>query len=179
LVSDLDLFKKRLVINTVKHRVYNLICECPGIHFRDVQRRTATATGTLTYNLDCLVKTGILKTVRDGEYLRYYSCKELSADEKEIIELMRRKSVRHILLFLFENNTNNNEKLSKILDLSPSTISWHIKKLVCAGILKESVVGRKTFYSINNPELIGRVLIQYKESFMDKLVDRFAEMWES
>jgi predicted transcriptional regulator len=175
---DFNLLKKRFFGNSTRYRLYTLINECPGIHFRDVQRRTETATGTLTYNLEYLTKIGMLRTVRDGEYLRFYSFRELPLSEKAILELMRRKSVRHIVLFLLENSSNN-DQLSKLLNLSPSTISWHTKKLINAGILGENVLGRKTFYSIRDPELIAEVLIKYKESFIDKLVDRFAEMWDT
>jgi hypothetical protein len=39
------------------------------------------------------------------------------------------------------------------------------------------VEGRKVFYSVNNQELVSGILIKYKESYLDKLVDRFVEMW--
>ena len=162
----------------IRQKLLTLISECPGIHFRDAQRRTQSATGSLTYHLDCLVKAGLLTTVRDGKYLRYYACKERPIEEKGILELSRRKTDRHILLLLLQNEANTNEELSKILSLSPSTISWHIKKLIETNILSVKVEGRKVFYSVNSPELVSAILINYKESYIDKLVDRFVEMWE-
>ena len=121
---------KKLLEVGIRQKLFTLISECPGIHFRDVQRRTESSTGNLTYHLDCLVKAGLLTTVRDGKYLRYYAFIEKSTEEKRILEIARRKTDRHILLLLLQNETNTNEELSKILNLSPSTISWHIKKLI-------------------------------------------------
>jgi DNA-binding transcriptional ArsR family regulator len=62
---------------------------------------------------------------------------------------------------------------------TPSTISWHLKKLIDVSIVNKEVEGRRSFYSVNNPDLIIKVLIKYKESFLDILVDRFIEMWEA
>jgi predicted transcriptional regulator len=168
---------KKLLEVGIRQKLFTLISECPGIHFRDAQRRTESSTGNLTYHLDSLVKAGLLTTVRDGKYLRYYAFTEKSTEEKRILELARRKTDRHILLLLLENETNTNEELSKILRLSPSTISWHIKKLIETNILCVKTEGRKVFYSVNSPELVSGILVKYKESYMDKLVDRFVEMW--
>jgi predicted transcriptional regulator len=64
--------------------------------------------------------------------------------------------------------------------LSPSTVSWHIKKLE-----KESVIGfvkngRKKIYNIliDKNEIIN-LLITYQETFFDKLVDNVIEMWDT
>ena len=91
---------------------------------------------------------------------------------------MRQKSVRRILLYLLEYKNCNHEQLVKSVDLSPATVSWHVKKLVDSKIVDKEVVGRNSFYSINDPELVKKTLVTYRESFLDKLVDRFIEMWE-
>jgi len=161
-----------------RQKLFTLISECPGIHFREAQRRTESATGNLTYHLDYLVKNGLLTAVPDGKYCRYYAYKEVTIEEREILELARRKTDRHILLLLLQNEIDTNEQLSKTLKLSPSTISWHIKKLIETNILSVTTEGRQVFYSVNNPGLVSIVLIKYKESYKDKFVDRFVEMWE-
>ena len=168
---------KKLLEVGIRQKLFTLISESPGIHFRDAQRRTESSTGNLTYHLDCLVKAGLLTTVRDGKYLRYYAFTEKSTEEKRILEMARRKTDRNILLLLLQNETNTNEELSKILNLSPSTISWHIKKLIETNILSVKAEGRRVFYSVNNQELVSGILIKYKESYLDKLVDRFVEIW--
>ena len=178
MIAESHELRKKLLEVGIRQEVFALVSGCPGIHFRDVQRRTETTTGNLSYHLEHLVKAGLLETVRDGKYLRYYTCKEISIEQKGILELVRRKTDRHILLLLLQNGTTTNEQLSEILHLSPSTVSWHIKKLVDADILDARATGRKIIYSVRDSEFVSRVLIKYKESFLDKLVDRFVEMWE-
>ncbi len=163
----------------IRQSIYSLISASPGLHFREIQRRTKIATGQLTYHLNYLHKVCLIKTVNDGEYLRYYAHIQINDGERRVLELVRQKSIRHILLFLLENDNCNHEHLVKNLDIAPSTISWHLKKLINADVVNKKVEGRKSFYSINNPELIKKVLIKNKESFLDIVVDRFIEMWET
>jgi len=61
--------------------------------------------------------------------------------------------------------------------LSPSTVSWHLKKLEDNEIVSAVKDGRKTFYKIliNDEEIIN-LLITYQESLLDALVNRVIEM---
>jgi predicted transcriptional regulator len=168
--------RKALEFET-RQNLYSLISESPGLHFREIQRRIKKATGQLTYHLGYLQRVELIKAIRDGEYLRYYPYSQ-NDEEVEVIELIRQKSIRHILVYLMENNNCNHEQLRKALKLSPSTISWHLGKLINCKIVSKEVRGRRTFYSINSPQLVRKSLVTYKGSFMDKFVDRFIEMWE-
>jgi len=163
----------------IRRNLYSLICKSPGLYFREIQRRTQIATGQLTYHLDYLHKVDLVETRKDGEYLRYYAHAQINDEEKRILAFLYEKSVRHILLHLLEHKRCNHEYLVENLDISPSTVSWHLKKLVNAGIVSREVQGRKSFYSVNDPELVKIVLIKYRENLLDKLVDRFIEMWET
>lgn len=163
----------------IRQSIYSLISTSPGLHFREIQRRTKIATGQLTYHLNYLQKVGLIKIENDREFLRYYAHIQITDEERRILEPLRHTSIRHILLYLLENNNCNHEYLVKNLDISPSTISWHLKKLIDANIVNKEVEGRRSFYTLNNADLIKKVLIKYKESFLDILLDRFIEMWET
>lgn len=175
-----DEYRQRKALELVtRQNLYSLISESPGLHFREIQRRTKMATGQLTYNLNYLQKVGLIKSQKDGEYLRYYSDRQMDVEEKRVLEFLHLTSIRHILIYLLENSNCNHESIAENLNLSSSTISWHLKKLIDGNIVNKKVRGRKSFYSINNPELVRKVLIKYRESFLDKIVDRFIEMWEA
>ena len=162
----------------IRRSLLSLIQECPGLHFREIQRRTDTQTGQLTYHLDYIAKAGLISTISDGEYVRYYAPSSINKKERKILELLRRKSIRHIVLHLLSSNSSNNGQLTKKLGLSPSTVSWHTKKLIEEEVLEKKSVGRKSHLTIRDPEFIAKLLVKYGESFMDKLVDRFIDMWE-
>lgn len=165
-------------IGNKRQNLYSMIAQSPGLHFRELQRRTKMATGQLLYHLNWLQKKSIIKTITDGQYLRFYTFDSLSEEERKVIELTRQESIRHILIHLLESDCDNHENIVRHLGLSPSTVSWHMKKLVNSNIVSKEVDGRKSFYHINDVNLVKKILVKYRESFLDRIVDRFIEMWE-
>jgi predicted transcriptional regulator len=163
----------------VRHKLYSAIVRYPGLHYREIQRRTGIATGQLTYHLEYLREVHLVKTANDGEYLRYYSNTQISPEERKVLELARQKSVRHILLHLLDNDGCDHNSVVNSLGLSPSTVSWHLKKLLDAGVISKRTEGRRSIFSIVQPELVVVVLMKYKESFLDRLVDQFIDMWDA
>lgn len=165
-------------LGKVRLEIYHLIAESPGLHFRELQRRTKMATGQLLYHLGYMTDKSVVDARNDGQYLRYYAQNSVDEEDQKIIALARQNSVRHILLYLMANNYVNHEKVVENLQLSPSTVSWHLKKLVKAGIVEGDERGRKTYYYVKDPERIMGIFVRYKESFLDRLVDHFIEMWD-
>lgn len=62
------------------------------------------------------------------------------------------------------NANANYTDLVNHLKLPQSTISFYINST-------------ETRYEILNKEIVIKILISYKQSFLDKLVDRFLEIW--
>ena len=118
----------------------------------------------------------LIRTTSDGQYRRYYTSDEMDPDERRVLESARHKSVIRILLRLMEHDHSSHEEITASVNLSPSTTSWHLKKLLDKGIVDRYADGRRSFYSINDPELVKNVIIRYRRSFLDKLVDKFAEL---
>jgi predicted transcriptional regulator len=161
-----------------RRSIYSLITMSPGLHFREIQRRTGMASGQCTYHLDRLQKVGLVKASVDGNHVRYYPHAGMDGRERRVLELARQKSVRHILLYLLRFGRLNHEQLANSLGLSQSTVTWHLSRLVEGRIIDKEVLGRKSFYSVNDPPLVKMIITKYRASFLVKLVDRFADMWE-
>jgi len=62
--------------------------------------------------------------------------------------------------------------------LSPSTTSWHLEKLAESGIVEKTRRGRKIFYRIVDKQTIADILVNYRRSFLDEVVNNFVEVWE-
>lgn len=156
-----------------RKRIFEIVKKNSGCHFREIERRSGIAHGTLKYHLNFLAKHGLIVEKKDGNNVRYFS-KDIKEDF-EIISLLRQKSTRQIILFLTENGKNSHGGIVDFVKLSPGTVSWHLDKLVRKGILKRE----EKFYVLVYPkEEIVKLLISFKESFFDNLVDRAVEMWD-
>ena len=135
------------------------------------------STGSVKYHLDYLIKHNLLKQEKEGNNQRYFP-KNFTPHNAKLLGLLRQKSVKNILLYILINENCNHEQIVKSVSLSPSTVSWHLKKLEGANIVKSVKKGRYKIYSIQmEKEDIVNLLIIYKESFFDILVDRVIEMW--
>ena len=160
-------------------KLYELIRDSPGIHLRELERRLDLVVGSLQYHLHYLEKNNLISRFKDEEYVRYFVNRRIpEKHEREIIYFLRRKGCRHILINLLQNPGTNNKELSTAVGLSPSTVSWHLNKLVKSGIIEKDRVGRISSLKIVDPDLTAELLISYKESFLDSLLDNFIEMWK-
>ena len=172
--------KQEALFLDTRQRIYNLIEQNPGLHFREVQRRTGLAVGSLQYHLDYLNKKHLIRIEKRGKFTRYYSVQGHQLGDAQLtMSLLRQESLRKIMIFLLTKRRANNTRIAEALGLSPSTISWHLDKLVEAGLLEKKRKGRKIFYKIINPDQAANLLREYKKSFFDELVDNFVEVWDS
>lgn len=162
-----------------RNKIFKAIKKSPRIHFRELQRRTKIATGSLQYHLDFLIKRHLIRSEKSGKFVRYYSTRgEQLGDMEQTIGLLRQPSLRKITLFLLTKKRANNEKIAAAVGLSPSTVSWHMLKLVQNGVVEKRRVGRKTFFYIQDADKIAALLKSYRRSFLDDMVDSFVELWD-
>ena len=160
-----------------RDRIYSTIVKNPGLHFREIQRRVDIATGALQYHLDYLKKKHLVYEEKEGKFSRFYVHQEHKINEK-LMNLLRQDQVRQIVLFLLTKRKATIKTIVKEMDISTSTTKFHLQKLLDGGIVIEKTQTGKTFYSIKEREPIMELLIVYKKSFMDSLVDSFVEIWE-
>ena len=161
----------------VRKKIYNTIKRNPGLHFRELQRRVGIATGAMQYHLDYLMKKHLIKTERETKFLRYYLVRQ-DFEETDLMSLLRQDSIRKIIVFLMQRRFANNTNISQVVGLSPSTTSWHLEKLVENEIIEKSRRGRKTYFKIVDKGKIAELLVKYRRSFLDEVVNNFVEVWE-
>ena len=162
----------------VRKNIYELVRKFAGCHFRELERKSGLATGTIRYHLTYLVKQGLLSEVKESNSVRYFP-KLFRSENKKLLALLRQQSIRRILVCILEKPGCNHEDIVAFVKLSPSTVSWHVKKLSGEGIITATKQGRKTLFKLLVPkEDVMKLLITHKESFLDSMVDKVIEMWE-
>ncbi len=163
----------------VRRRIYQCIVESPGLHFREIQRRTTLATGSLDYHLHFLYKNGLIRTEKDKNYTRYYPLtKNWTDEEKAILNILRNDKMRHIIIFLIEKKKSTPLKISEGTGIPLSTLSWYLKQLQQGGSVTHLKKGRFRIYKVSDPKKLVEYIVAHKTSFLDVIVDRFIETWE-
>lgn len=160
----------------IRKKIYDTIKENPGLHFREIQRRTGIATGALQYHLDYLAKRHLIKTERESKFLRYYLIRE-KFEETNTMAFLRQNKARKILIFLCRKKYSSLAPIAKETGLNKATLEKHLESMVLAGLVQKKIRGKTEYYSITEKEKIIGLLKSYRKSFLDQLVDDFVDLW--
>jgi predicted transcriptional regulator len=159
--------------------IYSYICENPGIRYRELIRLARTTNGVLSYHLGKLEKSADIRVERqsNNRVTRYFIV-DIPKKDSDIIGYFRSKVVRNIVLFVLKNEFCTFNEIVDRIEKAPSTISWHIKRLKEAGIFSSNNGNDRYLYSIADRETVNRILLEYKESFTDRIIENYKDMVE-
>jgi predicted transcriptional regulator len=160
-----------------RRKIYDAIKSVPGIHFRELNRRLGITLGVIEYHLKYLEKHEMIVSKQEGRYKRYYIIGKLGSKDKELMGLLQQQMPRRILMHLLLNPKTTQKQLRKEFKISASTLSFHISKLLSAELVDTVKKGRKHSYVVSDEEKVANLLIQYKEGFIDDVVDDFVQTW--
>lgn len=97
-------------------------------------------------------------------------------DDKRILALLRRPVPLRIVLELLDRGEASQVALLERVDVAQSTLSYHLSKLVKAGVVVAEKQGRERAYRLAEPERAMGLLMRYRPP--DRLVAGFLEAWE-
>lgn len=149
----------------------------PGIHFSQLKRDLDMENGLLQHHLRELEQHGVLESQEHQGKRRVFVARELDEEEQSILAALRYETTRRILLFLLEDGPARNSELSDEIGVTPATITWHLQNLVEEGVVEPVKEGRTTRYKVTNEDLAIQLLVRYRESFVDRAVDRIIDFW--
>lgn len=162
-----------------RRRIYRLVEDNPGIHFRDVLGRLDYAQGTVQYHLRRLADEGLIEVADDGKYTRYYPAAEFSEADRAVMAALRRTYSRRIIAYLLSEGPLTTSELADRVEKAPSTVSWHLSKLDEAGLVERERRGVSVDYSLADPDRARYLYTVYHGSFTDRLVDRLLGLWDA
>ena len=84
--------------DTFRTKLIEIITQNPGLHFRELQRRTGAAVGKLDYHLYQLERKGEIYSIKDEHLVRYFSSTADTMLERRIALHMRNQASKEILI---------------------------------------------------------------------------------
>jgi predicted transcriptional regulator len=161
----------------LRYRIYGFISKNPGIRYRELIRLARISNGVLSYHLGRLEKFKEIRVERQrGKRVTRYFASNIPKEDSNIIGCFRSKVVKKIICLLLKNEYCTFNEIVDHIEKAPSTISWHIKKLRKVGALSSEYRNGSIFYSIKDTIVVNRVLLEYKETFTDRVIDNYTEM---
>lgn len=157
-----------------RRKIYDIVVKNPGLHLSKIAELLNMRISLVEYHLLYLGKNQIVVSVNESGYTRYYVKGEIGTEDKKALALLRQNVPLRIVILLLKCDSSQHKELLKNLDIAPSTLSYHLKKLVKCGIISVQTYGEEKGYSIINKEMVTRLLIQYKPY---NLIDSFKDIW--
>ena len=162
--------KDNLLELETRRKIYNFILENPGSHFREISRKIDMPKSTMDYHLNFLNKKGLIIILKKERYNRYYISKKIGKETKKILAILREETPRRILLSMKIYHPVSIDYLSKDLDKSPSTISFHLKKLKDLGLVEKIQINNQIKFCLKDEFKIYDYFIQYNKSLSDDFI---------
>jgi predicted transcriptional regulator len=170
------MFKDEILENERRRRIYAVIDANLGIHLRELQRVLDMPLTTLEYHLSYMTRRKIVYSETVGRHKRYYT-RPLDPEDKKVLSILRQKRMREIVLIVLANKKTKYQFLLDHFKLPRSTLSFYLKYLVDNGILVRDKIGYENLYTVRDEERVAKILIAYKSSFLDTLVDKALNTW--
>lgn len=160
-----------------RREIHDLIGAHPGLHLRELERRLGIGLGDLRHHLRVLEDAGLVTSKDDGHRTTYFPVRGFHHLDASLVALLRQGTPRRILLALLHGGEMGFEGLREDLNVSKSTLSFHLAKLVAASLVDAARGAGRTRYVLKDPSRVAQVLSQYKESFLDTAIDRVVAAW--
>lgn len=152
----------------VRREIYNFIDKNPGLYQNEISRQMSIPKSTLRYHFKCLKKLGLIETKSEGKCKQIYTAGKMSTQDKQILGLLRQETSCKIILYLLLGVTCSQMDLSKELEMHPTTIEFHLKKLLYMDIIepapiKNGVVQRlKRGYFMDRKPITSEIIYRLK-----------------
>ncbi len=146
-----------------REKLMEIISKNPGLHFRELQRRTGSAVGKLDYHLYQLEREGRIYSMREGGNMRFFSNESGTISERKIAYFMRIKYGKEILVGALSNKNytidkNMSEKQRQILIEMDND-----------GLIRTAEDGNRLTITLVDRAALIRFLKKYGQSFIDSI----------
>ena len=141
---------KIVLENSIRNQIFSCIRDNPGIFFNSISRKTGIMPGTLRYHLVILNLLGKIISLNTFGNTRYFeNSGKFSDEEKKILVFIQNDTDNRILRLLLNDPDISRKDLEARIGISGSTITWYIKRLSEARIIRVHKFGRYIRYRIN------------------------------
>jgi predicted transcriptional regulator len=138
-----------LLNQPARMKIYNLVKNNPGIHFRAICNSLDMPIGLVQYHLNLLTTAGLLSVYADGMYKRYFIAKIFSEDEMGVISLLRHSTIKRILTFLSKWGSISHKDLASRLGISSQALTLQMRRLKEMKLVDAIKEEMKAEYSLN------------------------------
>ncbi|MGQ0536578.1 MAG: winged helix-turn-helix transcriptional regulator [Methanobacteriota archaeon] len=135
--------KDAALSNETRKRIYEVVAEHPGACIQDVAAVVEVCHSTAAYHLERLHEMGLLVRTPDGNKQRYFKNDgRFSEDERRILPILKNAETVAVLREIIDRDGSFRAEVAHRLAVSPTTVTWHLRRLLTTGLVVERREGR-------------------------------------
>lgn len=163
----------------MRRRIFALVQSYPGLHIREAARQLETSTALVEYHVAILRDNGLVREERDERYVRLFVTEPRGEGptpaEREVLQALRARLPLQVALYLLDHDAPvQHKRMVEDLGLGKSTLSFHLRKLEAAGVVRKTSQG---LFEPRDRARLLRLLLAYQPT--PDLLQEFADTWSS
>ena len=163
-------------LNETRRKIYDLIVKNPGLHQAKIAKMLSMRKSLAEYHLNGLEKSQDIMSVKDSGYKTYYvEGSEVDSEDKKVLAIVRQQIPKNVILLLLKNPVLKHKELAEQLKISPSTLSYHLNKLMEQKIIDVKKYGEDKGYVLKSRKELMKLLVRYE---IHSIIDSFEDMWD-
>ena len=124
----------------VRGQILGYVKANPGETYASIKRALRLSNGQFVYHARVLESQGLIRSVKDGANRRFYPAG--MRIPREIQDLKLNQVQRIIYTIVMEYPGISQRKLARMVNLSPSTVSYHVNIMTKIGVIERRRSGR-------------------------------------
>ena len=149
----------------------------PGIRFRELMKMVGVTNGIMSYYIQKLEKIGIIFVHRQAGIARLFT-NDINSSEINLIQYLRTSTTKKIMVSLLAEDHLTFKQITETIQMSPSTTSFYLKKLVSSKIVNVSGSFPKV-YSLLMKEKISNLIVLYHPDIVDSASTNLADIFSA
>ena len=160
---------------TREERIILEIKNNPGIRFRELMKSMKITNGVTSYYIQKLEKLGVIFTERKSGVSRLFT-DNIDTSDMSLIKFLRTATPKKIMLVLLKDDKLTFRQITEKIQMSPSTTSFYLKKLVTSNLVNISNNSTNK-YSLRHKERISNLIQLYHPSIIDSASENLADIF--
>lgn len=135
--------REDLLEHPVREGLWELVQNSPGIHFQEIVRQMEKGRGTLEHHLRKLVAADLLVEKSGQGFTCYFPKGQVDRRIMAAAPALKSAGARQLLQAIRSAPGSSAQEVAGRLGMAPSTINYHLKRLVAAELVESQRDGRR------------------------------------
>ncbi|HJT83423.1 MAG TPA: winged helix-turn-helix domain-containing protein [Nitrososphaeraceae archaeon] len=153
MIKNTTRYRKRTYL--IHEKIIQYINDSPGIRYRELLKINDLSSSSLSYHLKLLIDSKRINVYRSNDRVTRFFSPDVSISYYNLIGLLRQYTCRKIVLYILKYEPCRFKDIVKYIHKAPSTIAWHLSRLIDTNIIKMYIQNDIKYYKIkiNKPKL--------------------------